>query len=104
MNAAALHAGWSPAGRLSPRPPAERLASVDTATNRLLLWPLSAGKPGDSAAAVIGQENLAASGENHGHPVAADSLRRPYGVCGQGDRLAVADSGNNRVMLWRRRR
>ena len=78
------------------------LAVADTANHRLLLRPLSAGEPGKSAAAVIGQENLLASGENHWKAVAADTLCWPYGVCGHGNRLAVADSGNNRVMLWQR--
>jgi hypothetical protein len=39
-----------------------------------------------------------------GEPLTADSLCRPDGVCGRDDRLAVADAGNNRVLLWRRRR
>ena len=55
-----------------------------------------------AAVAVIGQENFDASGENHRKAVAADTLCWPYAVCGQGGRLAVADSGNNRVLLWQR--
>jgi hypothetical protein len=79
------------------------LAVADTANNRLLFWPLSAGTPAGSAAvAVIGQETFDASGENHWKAVAADTLCWPYGVCGAGHRLAVADSGNNRVLLWQR--
>lgn len=81
----------------------DSLAVADTANNRVLFWPLSAGEPaGSAAAAVIGQENFDASGENHWKAVAADTLCWPYGICGHDDRLAVADSGNNRVMLWRR--
>lgn len=79
------------------------LAVADTANNRLLFWRLSAGEPaGSAAAAVVGQENFDASGENHWKAVAADTLCWPYGVSACGDRLAVADSGNNRVMLWQR--
>lgn len=80
----------------------QALAVADTANNRLLFWDLSAGEPEKSAGAVIGQENFDASGENHWKALAADTLCWPYGVCGHGDRLAVADSGNNRVMLWQR--
>jgi len=72
------------------------------ADNRLLLWPLSAGEPGKSAAAVIGRENLDSSGENRWRAVAADTRCWPDGVCGHGGRLAVADSGDDRVMLWQR--
>jgi hypothetical protein len=52
--------------------------------------------------AVIGQENVDASGENHWRTVATDALCWPHGVCGHGDRLAVSDSGSNRVLLWQR--
>lgn len=90
--------------RAAPARPAERLAVADTADNRLLPWSLSDREPGKSAAAVRGEENLDASGENHRQAVTADSLCRPYAACGHGDRLAAADSGNNRVMLWHRRR
>jgi len=51
---------------------------------------------------VIGQENLDASGENHWTAVAADTRCWPYGVCGAGHRLAMADSGTNRVLFWQR--
>jgi hypothetical protein len=88
----------------------DTLAVADTADNRVLFWDVSAGEPGESAAAVIGQENFDSSGENRWKAVEADTLCWPYGiclhaeagtVCGGGRlRLAVADSGNNRVMLW----
>jgi hypothetical protein len=87
----------------------DTLAVADTADNRVLFWDVSAGEPGESAAAVIGQENFDSSGENRWKAVEADTLCWPYGIClhaearpgrGGGLRLAVADSGNNRVMLW----
>jgi hypothetical protein len=81
----------------------ESLAVGDTANNCLLFWPLSAGElAGSTAVAVIGQENLDASGENHWNAVAADTLCWPYGACEAGHRLAVADSGTNRVLFWQR--
>jgi len=51
---------------------------------------------------VIGRENLDSSGENRWRAVAADTRCWPDGVCGHGGRLAVADSGDDRVMLWQR--
>lgn len=78
------------------------LAVADTANNRVLLWPLPIEAACFAeAAAVIGQFDFDSSGENHWKAVAADSLCWPYGVCLHRGRLAIADSGNNRVMIWR---
>ncbi len=83
----------------SPAP--VRLAVADTANNRVLFWEdLSAG--GGPADAVLGQPSFAANGENRWAMVEHDTLCWPYGLCLHGDTLAVADSGNNRVVLWRR--
>jgi hypothetical protein len=78
-----------------------RLAIADTANNRVLMWD---GMPAASreADAVLGQDSLQANGENRWSSVAPDTLCWPYGVALHGDRLAVADSGNNRIMIWRR--
>ncbi len=79
-----------------------RLAVADTANNRIVIFrdlpPKGEGVP---AADVIGQANFDDSGENQWQAVRADTLCWPYGICLHGDLLAVADSGNNRVMLWR---
>ncbi|MCC7054844.1 MAG: NHL repeat-containing protein [Gemmatimonadaceae bacterium] len=77
------------------------LAVGDTANNRVLFFPAppphGAGVP---AAAVIGQADFDAAGENRWKAVADDTLCWPYGLWMHGGRLAIADSGNNRVMLW----
>lgn len=77
------------------------LAVSDTANNRILLWD---GVPTDGRAAdhVLAQPTFAANGENRWSAVAHDTLCWPYGLSLRGDLLAVADSGNNRVVLWRR--
>lgn len=79
----------------------DRLAVADTANNRVLLWgglPRSgAGRPADT---VLGQPDFDVHGENRWDAVTDDSLCWPYGLCLADDLLAVADSGNNRVMLW----
>lgn len=79
------------------------LAISDTANNRILLQP----GPIDSLSAQVSlaQPDLAANGENRWDQVAADTLCWPYGVHwhrGDSEVMAVADSGNNRVVLWRR--
>jgi hypothetical protein len=78
------------------------VAIADTANNRILLWE---DMPADCQPAdhVLAQPTFAANGENRWNAVTHDSLCWPYGVWLRGDRLAVADSGNNRIIIWRRR-
>ncbi len=79
----------------------KRLIVADTSNNRVLLWHglprHGAGVPADT---VLGQADLEANGENRCDAVADDSLCWPYGLSLAGDLLAVADSGNNRVVFW----
>jgi hypothetical protein len=79
----------TPAKPPAPSFDAGRLAVADTANNRVSLF---ASPPRDGAAvpadAVIGQTGFAANGENE------------WGLHLRRDRLAIADSGNNRVMIW----
>jgi hypothetical protein len=80
-----------------------RLAVADTSNNRVLLWdeaPRAGVGPG--ADHVIGQIDFAGNGENRWLALTDDTLCWPYGLHLWGDLLAIADSGNNRVMLWRR--
>jgi hypothetical protein len=79
------------------------LAVADTANNRILLWdrgPVTGRQPG--ASIVLGQEDFAANGENRWSAVTPGSLCWPYGLSLSSGLLAVADSGNNRVVIWRR--
>ena len=77
------------------------LAVADTANNRILFWriPLD-GTCRAAAFDVAGQTDFAGSGENRWESVSADTLCWPYGICFHQGTLAIADSGNNRVMLW----
>lgn len=80
------------------------LAVTDTANNRILCWPRGASlatPTGAEATLVLGQPDFFANGENHWKAVTHHTLCWPYGVAIHEDLLAVADSGNNRVMLWR---
>jgi hypothetical protein len=79
----------------------DRMIVADTANNRVMIWhdPPTTGA-GHSANAVLGQPDFAKAGENQWTAIAPDTLCWPYGLALHGDRLAIADSGNNRVMLW----
>lgn len=93
--------------------PGSILALADTANNRVLIWddvPTSSNVPADR---VLGQSDFAGNGENRWDLVGDDTFCWPYGLClhqrsttdaspGESGsvRLAVSDSGNNRVMIW----
>ena len=79
----------------------ERFALADTANNRILLWD-SLPRDGRAADYVLAQPDFGSNGENRWTSVKHDTLCWPYGISLRGDRLAVADSGNNRVVIWRR--
>lgn len=77
-----------------------RLVVGDTANNRVLLWRALPGATGTPADEVLGQDGFDGGGENRWESVRDDTLCWPYGVALAGSTLAVADSGNNRVVLW----
>jgi hypothetical protein len=79
------------------------LGAADTANNRILLWDsIPDGPVGRGADHVLAQPDFGSNGENRWTSVQPDTLCWPYGLSLRGDLLAVADSGNNRAMLWRR--
>ncbi|MFN8373057.1 MAG: hypothetical protein U0694_09290 [Anaerolineae bacterium] len=79
----------------------QTLAVADSANHRVLLFHTlyrsGAGYPAD---VVLGQINFDANGENRWKAVAPDTLSSPFGLCFHEGRLAVSDSGNNRIMIW----
>lgn len=93
----------------------ETLAIADTANNRVLIFDqLEDRAIAPEAQRVIGQPDFKGNGENNWKAVTENSLCWPYGLClhrftEKGDDsdsgtlrkiLAIADSGNNRIMLW----
>ena len=73
------------------------LAVADTANNRVLLWreiPTQMGQPADI---VLGQKDFVTVQQV---VVNQTSLRAPQGVWIQNGMLFVADTQNNRVMIW----
>lgn len=81
-----------------------RLAISDTANNRILWWDRTPSTPGvvGAADAVLGQHSRTSNGENRWSLVTRDTMCWPYGLSLRGNLLAVADSGNNRIVLWER--
>ncbi|MDJ0686730.1 MAG: hypothetical protein QNJ84_18760 [Alphaproteobacteria bacterium] len=74
------------------------LVTADTANSRLIGW--TEQDTGAPASRLTGQPDFASKGDNRwGMPV-RDSLCWPYGLSLRDRTVAVADSGNNRVMLW----
>lgn len=76
----------------------DRLVVGDTANSRLLGF--SEGVMGAHADRLTGQPDFAAKGDNRWGMAMRDSLCWPYGLSALGDSVAVADSGNNRVLIW----
>ena len=73
------------------------LAVADTDNNRVLIWnsiPTTNGQPADI---VLGQTTFDAIGNV---VVNASSFRAPQGLWVQSGKLYVADTQNNRVMIW----
>ncbi len=79
----------------------DRLVVADTANSRLLGYPAAGLATGMAATHLAGQRGFADKGDNRWAPASRDSLCWPYGVTACGDMLVIADSGNNRVSLWR---
>ena len=74
------------------------VAVADTANNRVLLWNTFPTNPGQPADLVLGQPDFTTI-----LPVSvtASSLRAPQGVWFQGNQFYVADTQNNRVLIWK---
>ena len=76
-----------------------RLVIADTANSRMLGWSRAGIAP--AADRLAGQIDFSAKGDNGWGTAQRDSLCWPYGLSAQGGRVAIADSGNNRVLLWK---
>lgn len=73
-----------------------RLFVADTLNHRVLVWrsiPRTSGQPADFA---IGQPDLTTNGDERG----ASQLAYPWDVTTVGDHLFIADSGNNRILVF----
>ena len=79
----------------------ERLIVADTANSRLVGYELGEIETGMAADRLAGQRWFHEKGENRWERTGRDTLCWPYAVSAAGDTAVIADSGNNRVLLWR---
>jgi hypothetical protein len=79
----------------------DRLAVADTANSRLLGFDYGDLAMGAAANRLAGQHGFTEKGDNRWGVATRDSLCWPYNVSANSDTLVVADSGNNRVLLWK---
>lgn len=77
------------------------LMAADTANSRLIAWHADDCHTGAAARALTAQPDFRTEGDNRWQLPAHDSLCWPYGVMHCAGQVVVADSGNNRVLLWR---
>lgn len=84
-----------------------RVVVADTGNNRVLVWntfPTVVNpvlRNGEPAHRVLGQANPSIVLPNRGAAVpGAETLNGPTHVASDGTRLAVADTGNHRVLIW----
>ena len=76
----------------------ERLLAADTANSRLLGWTDLA--TGSNADRLTGQPDFASKGDNGWGIAQRKSVCWPYGLTCRDGLAVVADSGNNRILLW----
>lgn len=78
----------------------EQLIVADTANSRLIGFAPRANETGARAEYLSGQPDFASKGDNRWGFPERDSMCWPYGLSVSGNVVAIADSGNNRVLLW----
>ncbi len=76
-----------------------RLVVADEGNSRVLIWTTLPTTNQEPADLVIGQANMLASVDGSGAP-SATNLSFPGGVYISGGKLFVADSNNNRILIW----
>jgi hypothetical protein len=74
--------------------------SADTANSRLIAWHVDDCRSGAAARVLTGQMEFNAKGDNGWCSPTRRSLSWPYGISAQDGLGVIADSGNNRVLLW----
>ena len=74
----------------------QRLVVTDGGNNRVLIWNTFPTVDGAPADVVLGQPDMTSDAPG----LADDSLDYPYSLHSNGNQLFVADSDNNRVLVW----
>jgi hypothetical protein len=79
---------------------AERLIVSDRFNQRLLFFTPIPSATATAASFALGQPDLSSNRINHPGAVGAESLAGPTGFARLGDRIAIADGDNSRVLIW----
>ena len=74
-----------------------RLVVADTNNNRVLIWNTIPTTTGQNADIVLGQTSFTSIGKPS---TTQSTMKAPEGVWIQGNRLFVADTDNNRILIW----
>jgi hypothetical protein len=77
-----------------------RIVVADTANSRLIGFDRESLAMGSAATTLTGQRDFTEKGDNRWSFPVRDSLCWPYGVTACEGTVIVADSGNNRVLVW----
>ena len=78
-----------------------RLVVVDSGNSRVLIWNTIPTTNGQAADLVLGRSTFGlGASDTPADPPTSSSMKAPYGVWSNGTRVYVADSGNNRVLVW----
>jgi len=77
-----------------------KLVVADAGNNRVLIWNAIPASDAVAADLVLGQAVLTSCAANRGGTADATTLSFPTAVWSDGTRLVVADSNNNRVLVW----
>jgi hypothetical protein len=77
-----------------------RFAVSDRFNHRVLLYSAVPTTSGAPASIVLGQPDFASNRLDNGDPVSASTFASPTMAAQIGQRFAVADSANNRVLVW----
>ena len=97
-------AGCGPAGLTAPNQAAtsgNMVLVADSGNHRVLIWNRWPTMSGTSADVALGQTDLASCLPNQGAGLPlASSLSAPQDVWSDQNRMAVADTGNRRVLIW----
>lgn len=78
----------------------DRLIVADTANSRLLGFDAHDLAMDEAATRLAGQSSFSDKGDNRWQAATRDSLCWPYNIASSGETAVIADSGNNRVLLW----
>jgi hypothetical protein len=70
------------------------------ANNRILIFQPAPNSSGPSASSVLGQQGFATNSAAPPSLSSLDTSRQGKGMCTDGNRFALADGNNNRMLLW----